>query len=69
MTGAEMKSKPYMIPLFLTSSSMEHVHNFTEVQQCTLLSIKIGGCSEQIIESFPKSLLIHGLSDGSSLVA
>lgn len=23
-----------------------HVHNFREVQQCTLLSIKTGGCSE-----------------------
>lgn len=23
-----------------------HAHNFREVQQCTLLSIKTGGCSE-----------------------
>lgn len=23
-----------------------HTHNFREVQQCTLLSIKTGGCSE-----------------------
>ncbi|WZZ40506.1 hypothetical protein YC2023_036765 [Brassica napus] len=32
--------------LFHGAQVHRHVHNFREVQQCTLLSIKTGGCSE-----------------------
>lgn len=32
--------------IFLQAQVHRHSHNFREVQQCTLLSIKTGGCSE-----------------------
>ena len=33
-------------PIGLQAQVHRHAHNFREVQQCTLLSIKTGGCSE-----------------------
>lgn len=33
-------------PVLLQAQVHRHAHNFREVQQCTLLSIKTGGCSE-----------------------
>lgn len=32
--------------IILQAQVHRHSHNFREVQQCTLLSIKTGGCSE-----------------------
>lgn len=32
--------------MLLKAQVHRHAHNFREVQQCTLLSIKTGGCSE-----------------------
>ncbi|KAH0933083.1 hypothetical protein HID58_010200 [Brassica napus] len=37
---------PVVDLLFHGAQVHRHVHNFREVQQCTLLSIKTGGCSE-----------------------
>ncbi|XP_010506206.1 PREDICTED: biotin synthase [Camelina sativa] len=37
---------PVLDLLFHGAQVHRHVHNFGEVQQCTLLSIKTGGCSE-----------------------
>lgn len=37
---------PILDLLFHGAQVHRHVHNFREVQQCTLLSIKTGGCSE-----------------------
>eukprot|EP00252_Welwitschia_mirabilis_P020578 TRINITY_DN5071_c0_g3_i3.p1 TRINITY_DN5071_c0_g3~~TRINITY_DN5071_c0_g3_i3.p1 ORF type:complete len:252 (-),score=26.96 TRINITY_DN5071_c0_g3_i3:27-782(-) len=37
---------PLMDLLFHGAQVHRHAHNFREVQQCTLLSIKTGGCSE-----------------------
>ncbi|CAN6815337.1 unnamed protein product [Brassica oleracea] len=37
---------PVLDLLFHGAQVHRHVHNFREVQQCTLLSIKTGGCSE-----------------------
>ena len=34
------------IYILLQAQVHRHTHNFREVQQCTLLSIKTGGCSE-----------------------
>ncbi|CAL9236738.1 unnamed protein product [Arabidopsis halleri] len=45
----EIKSvydSPVLDLLFHGAQVHRHVHNFREVQQCTLLSIKTGGCSE-----------------------
>lgn len=33
-------------PMLYQAQVHRHAHNFREVQQCTLLSIKTGGCSE-----------------------
>uniref|UniRef100_A0A6N2MME3 Radical SAM core domain-containing protein n=1 Tax=Salix viminalis TaxID=40686 RepID=A0A6N2MME3_SALVM len=46
MIGQVKKSRMFMTLLFLISYFMGYAHNFREVQQCTLLSIKTGGCSE-----------------------
>ncbi|KAL9240633.1 hypothetical protein vseg_014830 [Gypsophila vaccaria] len=46
---AEIKSiydSPVLDLLFHGAQVHRHAHNFREVQQCTLLSIKTGGCSE-----------------------
>ncbi|CAL9053694.1 unnamed protein product, partial [Musa banksii] len=49
-TGAGMRSSPSMTApssiSFSTAQVHRHVHKFREVQQCTLLSIKTGGCTE-----------------------
>lgn len=48
-TRDEIKSihdSPVLDLLFHGAQVHRHVHNFREVQQCTLLSIKTGGCSE-----------------------
>ncbi|KAI3459830.1 hypothetical protein Pfo_016493 [Paulownia fortunei] len=37
---------PILDLLFQAAQVHRHAHNFREVQQCTLLSIKTGGCSE-----------------------
>ncbi|KAL8507622.1 hypothetical protein ACS0TY_018237 [Phlomoides rotata] len=45
----EIKSiydSPILDLLFHAAQVHRHAHNFREVQQCTLLSIKTGGCSE-----------------------
>ncbi|KAG6408428.1 hypothetical protein SASPL_131439 [Salvia splendens] len=45
----EIKSifhSPVLDLLFHAAQVHRHAHNFREVQQCTLLSIKTGGCSE-----------------------
>ncbi|CAK9166838.1 unnamed protein product [Ilex paraguariensis] len=45
----EIKSiydSPLLDLLFHGAQVHRHAHNFREVQQCTLLSIKTGGCSE-----------------------
>lgn len=36
----------YCVIAILQAQVHRHAHNFREVQQCTLLSIKTGGCSE-----------------------
>lgn len=48
-TRDEIKSiydSPLLDLLFHGAQVHRHAHNFREVQQCTLLSIKTGGCSE-----------------------
>lgn len=48
-TRPEIKSvydSPILDLLFHGAQVHRHAHNFREVQQCTLLSIKTGGCSE-----------------------
>lgn len=48
-TRGEIKSiydSPILDLLFHGAQVHRHVHKFREVQQCTLLSIKTGGCSE-----------------------
>ncbi|KAI4305043.1 hypothetical protein L6164_028433 [Bauhinia variegata] len=48
-TKEEIKSvydSPILDLLFHGAQVHRHAHNFREVQQCTLLSIKTGGCSE-----------------------
>lgn len=48
-TRQEIKSiydSPVLDILFHGAQVHRHAHNFREVQQCTLLSIKTGGCSE-----------------------
>ncbi|KAK7404315.1 hypothetical protein VNO78_05108 [Psophocarpus tetragonolobus] len=48
-TRDEVKSiydSPILDLLFHGAQVHRHAHNFREVQQCTLLSIKTGGCSE-----------------------
>ncbi|KAL8153620.1 hypothetical protein V2J09_011380 [Rumex salicifolius] len=48
-TRQEIKSiydSPILDLLFHGAQVHRHAHNFREVQQCTLLSIKTGGCSE-----------------------
>lgn len=48
-TRHEIKSiydSPVLDLLFHGAQVHRHAHNFREVQQCTLLSIKTGGCSE-----------------------
>ncbi|KAF7833652.1 biotin synthase [Senna tora] len=48
-TRDEIKSvydSPILDLLFHGAQVHRHAHNFREVQQCTLLSIKTGGCSE-----------------------
>ncbi|KAK9997156.1 hypothetical protein SO802_021842 [Lithocarpus litseifolius] len=48
-TRDEIKSvydSPVLDLLFHGAQVHRHAHNFREVQQCTLLSIKTGGCSE-----------------------
>ncbi|KAL2921055.1 Biotin synthase mitochondrial [Bienertia sinuspersici] len=48
-TRQEIKSiydSPVLDLLFHGAQVHRHTHNFREVQQCTLLSIKTGGCSE-----------------------
>ncbi|KAL6970781.1 biotin synthase [Sarracenia purpurea var. burkii] len=48
-TREEIKSiydSPLLDLLFHGAQVHRHAHNFREVQQCTLLSIKTGGCSE-----------------------
>nr|GMD85455.1 biotin synthase [Ipomoea batatas] len=48
-TRPEIKSiydSPLLDLLFHGAQVHRHAHNFREVQQCTLLSIKTGGCSE-----------------------
>lgn len=48
-TRVEIKSiydSPLLDLLFHGAQVHRHAHNFREVQQCTLLSIKTGGCSE-----------------------
>ncbi|XP_068661371.1 biotin synthase, mitochondrial-like [Aristolochia californica] len=48
-TKEEIKSiydSPLLDLLFHGAQVHRHAHNFREVQQCTLLSIKTGGCSE-----------------------
>ncbi|XP_021730397.1 biotin synthase-like [Chenopodium quinoa] len=48
-TRPEIKSiydSPVLDLLFHGAQVHRHAHNFREVQQCTLLSIKTGGCSE-----------------------
>lgn len=45
----EIKSiydSPVLDLLFYGAQVHRHAHNFREVQQCTLLSVKTGGCSE-----------------------
>jgi biotin synthase-like enzyme len=36
----------FCVVLFCQAQVHRYAHNFREVQQCTLLSIKTGGCSE-----------------------
>lgn len=48
-TKEEVKSiydSPILDLLFHGAQVHRHAHNFREVQQCTLLSVKTGGCSE-----------------------
>ncbi|KAK2381252.1 biotin synthase, mitochondrial [Trifolium repens] len=48
-TKQEVKSiydSPILDLLFHGAQVHRHAHNFREVQQCTLLSVKTGGCSE-----------------------
>ncbi|XP_024542283.1 biotin synthase, mitochondrial [Selaginella moellendorffii] len=42
----EIYDSPLLDLLFHGAQVHRHAHNFREVQQCTLLSIKTGGCSE-----------------------
>ncbi|CAN1253421.1 Biotin synthase, mitochondrial [Linum perenne] len=42
----DVYQSPLLDLLFYGAQVHRHAHNFREVQQCTLLSIKTGGCSE-----------------------
>ncbi|KAM1050032.1 hypothetical protein ACFX2A_032508 [Malus domestica] len=42
----DVYGSPVLDLLFHGAQVHRHAHNFREVQQCTLLSIKTGGCSE-----------------------